>query len=168
MKVCGHSMYPLLRDGDILIVRHGQQVRRGDVAVYIRGGETVVHRVVRVGLGRVLTKGDNIPGFDPPVDTRQIVGIGVGVEGDRELRLDDRRGCIAGIGMAWYHSVCYEFWCGVPRGVVSRLGLEVPFWRGSRALGRMLGRTFLQGGCWGNRHGKKTQARGRETDGTGG
>ena len=147
MKVRGHSMYPLLRDGDTLVVRHGREIARGDVVVCLRGDETVVHRVIRIARNRVLTKGDNVPGFDPPGDPSEVVGRAIRVEGPRELALDSSRCRMVGARMARYHSLCYGIWnaiCGAAmpffgqRRAERLNGLAVCLLRGSRMLGGML------------------------------
>ena len=148
MKVCGHSMYPMLRDGDTLVVRHGREIARGDVVVCLRGDETVVHRVIRIARNRVLTKGDNVPGFDPPGEVSEVVGRAIRVEGSRELALDTSRCRMVGARMARYHSLCYGIWdaiCGATmpffgqrRAQRLRDRLAIYMLKGSRVLGRML------------------------------
>jgi len=148
MKVRGHSMYPLLRDGDTLVVRHGREITRGDVVVCLRADETVVHRVIRIARNRVLTKGDNVLGFDPPVEVSQVVGRAIRVEGSRELALGSSRCRMAGARMARYHSLCYGIWNAICGAAMPFFGqrcaqrlrdrLAIYMLRGSRMLSRML------------------------------
>jgi len=70
MHYFGHSMNPVLRLGDgLLVVPFGERpVRVGDVVVFRhpdKPGERVVHRVVAVEPAGVRTRGDNCPQPDP-------------------------------------------------------------------------------------------------------
>jgi signal peptidase I len=94
IPITGHSMQPLLRAGDRVLVAHGSAgVRRGDVIVFQRQGGLVAHRVLRVESrpsGRVfLTKGDNSRRFDPLLSANEVVGRALAVErGGRQISLD--------------------------------------------------------------------------------
>jgi signal peptidase I len=79
-SVHGTSMEPTLQDGDRvwLVPATGRDVRVGDLVV--QGGESgpIIHRFVgwwptREGW-RLLTKGDNLPLFDPPLCPDCLVG----------------------------------------------------------------------------------------------
>jgi len=83
----GSSMYPLVRDGDILDVwpvgSAGADV--GDVVLYRSSGHgIVVHRVVGVRrLGKetvLLVKGDSVKTADPQVQESQVLGRVVNIE----------------------------------------------------------------------------------------
>ncbi len=74
-------MFPLLREGDRVLVAHGWAgIRRGDVLVFRQQDRSLVaHRVLRIHhsgqAGPIFfTKGDNTPNFDPPLNASQIVG----------------------------------------------------------------------------------------------
>jgi hypothetical protein len=64
----GASMNPLFRDGDIvkLVPYQGSEIQVGDVVAFGNpdGPGKVIHRVVAVGPGGILTKGDNLPRAD--------------------------------------------------------------------------------------------------------
>ena len=82
-KVKGNSMYPVLRDNDLVVVKETamESVRRGNILVY-RGkkGEYVVHRFVKKGKEDILyLKGD---GYNLPLERAtadSIVGKAVGI-----------------------------------------------------------------------------------------
>ena len=63
MNYIGTSMKPTLKSGDRLLVIpcDGQEIRRGDVIVFIPpGGDSkIVHRVISVNLDEIKTRGDN-------------------------------------------------------------------------------------------------------------
>ncbi|MDE1858789.1 MAG: signal peptidase I [Thaumarchaeota archaeon] len=69
-RVDGTSMLPTLEGGDLVIIQSVPiaDVHLNDVIVYNGlcsvGGESVVHRVVAVTTGGLITKGDNNPGSD--------------------------------------------------------------------------------------------------------
>lgn len=96
IRLAGQSMLPLLREGDQLLVAHScEKLRQGDLVVFRRAGKLVVHRVIRFNLGvtgRIpITKGDNVPHYDAPVQADELVGRVVQVRrGARLLSLDNR------------------------------------------------------------------------------
>ncbi len=77
----GSSMQPLVRDGDVLLVRPvtPAQVHVGDVVLYHGApGQVVVHRVVRRLRGRgecrFVVQGDAVPRPDGAIPAAQIYG----------------------------------------------------------------------------------------------
>jgi hypothetical protein len=85
MPVEGRSMWPQLRDGERVMVRHGgAEPRTGQVLVLLDCRRTVGHRVVMRrragGLLRLRTKGDTNLGLDPGwIDPASIVGVVEGI-----------------------------------------------------------------------------------------
>ncbi|MFQ5574902.1 MAG: signal peptidase I [Terriglobia bacterium] len=86
-RVLGGSMYPIIRNGEIIEVASAvvQEIRLGDVLLFrTNGGRMVAHRVVsahgRKARRQFLTKGDILPRLDPPVLADQVVGRVVGIE----------------------------------------------------------------------------------------
>ena len=68
--VAGYSMYPSLKPGDLVLSTAVWLTgfSKGDVVIYCTGlFHCVVHRVVEVAGGAVVTKGDFNPAPDPPV-----------------------------------------------------------------------------------------------------
>ncbi|MFC1582672.1 helix-turn-helix transcriptional regulator [Planctomycetota bacterium] len=78
LPVCGRSMHPLLPEGSTVAVCPGRP-RLGDIAVFCRGSDLIIHRVVFKWNGRLITMGDNSPVPDSPVRTENIIGTVKGV-----------------------------------------------------------------------------------------
>jgi signal peptidase I len=80
IRVAGTSMLPLIRPGDVLLVRSldMMRVKRNDVILFTAGQRLFAHRVVRVerrGDRRVLiTRGDMHDHDDPAVTESQFLG----------------------------------------------------------------------------------------------
>ena len=119
-------MLPLMQEGDRVLIAHGPKgIRRGDVVVFQQWDILVTHRVIgihqRQPVPTFLTKGDNAPGFDPPLGAHQVIGRVLAIErGNRYLRLDTIKWKILGCFFA-----------------VNTLG-----WRKIGAWNRALGRKF--------------------------
>lgn len=84
--IAGNSMAPLIRDGDSLVVEHGNQgIRRGDVVLFKTPEKLYAHRVVRVkrrkGTTSFLVKGDSSAAFDGLITREHILGKVVAVTG---------------------------------------------------------------------------------------
>ncbi len=94
IPVTGHSMLPLIQDGDHVLVAHGASgVRRGDIALFRRGDTFIAHRVLHVYGGNVgplvITKGDSAHHLDPAWHADEMVGRVLAVRrGDQHLSLD--------------------------------------------------------------------------------
>ena len=76
--ILGWSMYPLLRDGDEVLVvpADGRELRRGDVALYRRaGGPLVLHRVCRADASGLCFVGDNQREIEGPLPRGQVRGV---------------------------------------------------------------------------------------------
>jgi hypothetical protein len=86
----GDSMWPAIEAGTAVTVTGTPYaaVRTGQVVAVEHGGGLLVHRVAgRVG-GRLLTLGDNLPLYDPPVDEAAYVGtVRAPAAGPREPRV---------------------------------------------------------------------------------
>lgn len=107
IPVRGMSMLPLLRDGDHLLLAHGNRdIRRGDIVVFQRSDGLIAHRVLRVldiENGRTLvTKGDHVSAPDPLISAEELLGRVQAVRrGERQMRLDTRAWRRAGEAIAW-------------------------------------------------------------------
>lgn len=107
IPVRGMSMLPLLRDGDHLLLAHGNRdIRRGDIVVFQRSDGLIAHRVLQVlesENGRALvTKGDHLSTPDPQISTEELLGRVLAVRrGERQMRLDTRAWRRAGEIIAW-------------------------------------------------------------------
>jgi hypothetical protein len=83
----GASMWPLVRDGDILLVRplEGRAVRLGDLVLFCREpGQVAVHRVICVQVGpqgrRYTVQGDAVPQPDGRIPEGQVYGRVAAIE----------------------------------------------------------------------------------------
>jgi Predicted transcriptional regulator len=80
LQVNGWSMLPSIWPGDTLLIEsvdhHG--ISAGDIVLFQRLGQMVVHRVVekaeRTELPYILTRGDSMPQMDPPVPNLGLLG----------------------------------------------------------------------------------------------
>jgi signal peptidase I len=137
-QIVGSSMFPLLQEGDQVLVRHcSTEVQRGDIIVFRQGDATIAHRVVHIrkSVAGVLfiAKGDNVPQSDPPVNVSAIVGRVVAVKrGTRFTSLEIpvwriSGKVIAGITIvseqstAWSHIFKYKFLGPQPNRVTAFL-----------------------------------------------
>jgi signal peptidase I len=85
VRVNGRSMEPTLRGGQVLAIEFAPaRLRCGDMLVFRQVDYLVVHRLLgrtrRGAAGSYRTRGDGLPGLDPPVDPRRVVGRVVAVE----------------------------------------------------------------------------------------
>jgi hypothetical protein len=93
LNYIGPSMNPIFKPGDRLqiIPYNGQEIRRGDVIVFIspEDDSKVVHRVISLNSNGLKTQGDNCNSEDDWVLSREeILGRVVSVQrGDRRLRV---------------------------------------------------------------------------------
>lgn len=79
MRVKGNSMLPILRDGEIVVVKSFSEYCVGDVVVIQRkNADHIIHRIIEVkGLNNemlYLTKGDNINIIDRWFRKKDIIG----------------------------------------------------------------------------------------------
>jgi signal peptidase I len=79
VRVRGRSMEPTLSEGQVLAIEFApERLRCGDMLVFRQVDYLVVHRLLgraRRGGGRCYrTRGDGLPGLDPPVEPRRVVG----------------------------------------------------------------------------------------------
>ena len=115
-RATGHSMHPIIRSDDYLLVVPAAAIARGDVVLVLAERGLTAHRVVSVAKDVVITRGDNAPGDDPPVTRDRVLGVVTHAERDGKMV---RVGRLSGLGLL----VCRY---------AQRLGLR---WR-SRRFGR--------------------------------
>lgn len=77
----GNSMYPIIREGDLLIIEAvSSPLKVGDVPLYRRGsGQYVLHRIVGIRKGRYSTRGDNRAFVEDGITADQIIGVLTGI-----------------------------------------------------------------------------------------
>ena len=72
----GGSMGPFLRSGDVVTIVAGPG-RIGDIVLAKHGAGMVLHRVVAKIGDRIITKGDALDHFDPPITRQEVLGKAV-------------------------------------------------------------------------------------------
>lgn len=77
----GHSMYPFIQDGDIMVVEPAgfSRLRLGEIALYhVSDNAVLAHRIVgkmqQDNTGCLLVRGDAMCGVEGPVSPAQILG----------------------------------------------------------------------------------------------
>jgi signal peptidase I len=80
----GGSMFPLIRNGDSVVVRPiDRKLRVGDVVLLVLDGRWILHRIVELTAVTVRTQGDNQAQADPPVGLAAVQGIASKVVGKK-------------------------------------------------------------------------------------
>jgi signal peptidase I len=76
LKVAGFSMVPALWPGDLVTVRRcdPSELLAGSIIVFRQNEKLVVHRLIALTGGRVVTRGDARPRCDEPVGTAEVLG----------------------------------------------------------------------------------------------
>jgi signal peptidase I len=106
----GRSMQPFIKNGDILIVEplNGASASIGDVIFYRRSDSSfTAHRLINVTGGSggdvLLSRGDSLNYFDPPIQPEQVMGRVIQIEGSRkQLILTGWLGCPFGFIIALF------------------------------------------------------------------
>jgi signal peptidase I len=99
VEVRGLSMYPFLRDGDVVEVAPVQigEVELGDVVFFRSGDRLLAHRVVEIAVDdrgtHLRARGDSFRQEDPPINEADLVGLvtvvhRLGRNGEHTIRLD--------------------------------------------------------------------------------
>jgi len=73
----GDSMHPLIRSEDLLHVEPAakRRIRRGDVVLALAPRGLTAHRVIGVRGETFVTRGDNAPIDDAPLDRTHVLGV---------------------------------------------------------------------------------------------
>jgi hypothetical protein len=72
--VTGHSMQPMIRPGDRVLLGPEPSVRPGQVVLADVNGRPILHRVIRVNGDEVILRGDSTLRNDPPIRVADVVG----------------------------------------------------------------------------------------------
>lgn len=78
LRVVSNSMFPFLQQGDWVIVKSlqpGSSPRIGDIVLFQRGNDFIIHRIIRLTSQAVICKGDFNRTCDFPLRYDQILGI---------------------------------------------------------------------------------------------
>lgn len=79
-------MRPCIRKNDIVIIKRipAEEITRGDIICFSRDSEFVIHRLVSIENGSLITKGDRLPNFDIPFSMDKVIGVVVAIERDNQ------------------------------------------------------------------------------------
>ncbi|WP_172967208.1 S24/S26 family peptidase [Thermococcus sp. 101 C5] len=78
LKVTGNSMYPVIKEGDIVSINRFQpeiQLHPGDIVLIRNFDGVILHRVVKIKGNSIITKGDNNPLIDGVFNISDVLGI---------------------------------------------------------------------------------------------
>jgi len=94
-KSRGESMYPLIKNGDTLLIKplRADELNPGDIAIYrLPSGSFIAHRFIkRNSSGSLLTNGDSMRQYDKLVAEEQVFGKVIQIEHNgRALKLAGR------------------------------------------------------------------------------
>ena len=72
----GTSMYPGIKDGNVVVVLKNAEFGVGDIIAFKQFGRRICHRVIgEYAAGRVIeTKGDSVSSADPLIVRRDVIG----------------------------------------------------------------------------------------------
>jgi len=95
-RALGSSMFPFIKNGDIITVKYinSKDIVIGDILLYQRDEKFFVHRLIdkrRNNNNNIyyITKGDNLPNSDLPIEISSIKGKVVEIQNDkRRISLD--------------------------------------------------------------------------------
>lgn len=68
------SMSPTIEIGDIVIVKIGQEVQKGDIITYKSKNVFITHRIIEIEDESIIAKGDNNNTEDEPISKDNIIG----------------------------------------------------------------------------------------------
>ena len=85
-RASGHSMHPIIRCDDYLLVSPVKSIRTGDVVLTRAERGLTAHRVVSFDGRVVITRGDNAPGDDEPVEVWRVLGVVTHAEREGKMR----------------------------------------------------------------------------------
>lgn len=87
LKTFGNSMYPILRDGDIVFIDHTpfNKIHVNDIVIFKHNRNYITHRVIYKKKDSLITKGDNNLAADPEVDKKKLIGIVTSVKREKNI-----------------------------------------------------------------------------------
>lgn len=82
LKVSGHSMHPIIQNGEAVLVRPtpAGSLALGDLAVTQIDGNPTTHRLMDIQPGHLITMGDNRAACDPPTPENRLLGKVIAIE----------------------------------------------------------------------------------------
>lgn len=75
-KALGSSMLPFVRNGDFVEIRSTDidNISIGDIIFFEKDKRFFLHRLLKKNENEYITKGDNMPNFDIPINSNNILG----------------------------------------------------------------------------------------------
>lgn len=107
----GISMYPLLKHKQyaVKIVSANGRLKKYDVALFRRGQQLVLHRVIKVYPDKYFIRGDNCENGEYISDS-QIVGVLAEIKGkDKELKVTDKSYILYSRLTVFFHPFKYKY-----------------------------------------------------------
>lgn len=76
-EIASDSMNPVLRKGDKVtaVKKDVSDLKVGEVVVFRQNSKYILHRIVKIDNFVVVTAGDNLRKYDPPISLFDIVGV---------------------------------------------------------------------------------------------
>jgi len=76
LRVTGSSMLPAVWPGDVITVEQCEfsDLHPGQIVLHRKQQKLTVHRITRIASDHLITRGDSLPCYDPPVQPSEIVG----------------------------------------------------------------------------------------------
>jgi hypothetical protein len=112
LKIISNSMFPMLRSGDVVIVKPrkpGESMQRGDIIVFRQfdaddSGLPLTHRLIGRSSAGWLTKGDFRLLPDVPLEPQALLGKVIAYQrGERRVDLDHPGWQFANLALGWLH-----------------------------------------------------------------
>lgn len=73
-KVMTGSMETGIHSGDYILVKKSSNYKKGDVITYMKDGNYITHRIVKIENNKIITKGDANNVEDEAIEKEDIVG----------------------------------------------------------------------------------------------
>ena len=84
LKLSGHSMTPVIKNGDWLTLKHNKNdIKVGSIIAYRREQKIIVHRVIKMQAQSLITKGDFNYHLDEAVDIKNVIGKVIAIKNRR-------------------------------------------------------------------------------------
>lgn len=154
VRVQGSSMRPTLFPGQLLAVEFAPQgLRCGDLLLFRQLDYLVVHRLLgrarpREGQSCLKTRGDGVPGLDPPLERGRVVGRVIAIQEQDGTWLSLRGAgarcyacCLAGHDRFWAAAV---FGAGRCEDGLSRMRIKTPLRGWAEAADRWMARRLYR------------------------
>jgi signal peptidase I len=83
LHVNGGSMQPFIQRGDWVViepVKAPEMLKKGEIILFSRGNEFVIHRIIKLEDEKIITRGDWTRIKDPPISHNDVVGKVIEIE----------------------------------------------------------------------------------------